>query len=105
MRPIKFRGKNADGTIYYGDLVTCYKNAVAIAFKNEDGDLTHAPVAPESVAQLVGYDEDGNEVYEGDELISNLNPDYVVKTYFSTFPEQDSATKPDTFVDWKLKKE
>ena len=47
MRPIKFRGKT---------------------FDDEIETLETIEVEPDSVAQLVGYDEDGNEVYEGDLL-------------------------------------
>lgn len=57
--PIKFRGlskysgKNVYGDFYHG------KKIVYV-------DLE--PVDPESVKQLVGYDKDGREVYEGDAL-------------------------------------
>ena len=58
MRPIKFRGKTFDDKLVYGDLIHVDENIFI--------DIT--PVKPESVAQLVGYDDDGNEVYEGDLL-------------------------------------
>ena len=60
MRTIKFHGKSKySGDIIFGDLIHVDEN---IYIENE-------PVYPESVAQLVGYDADGNEVYEGDQLI------------------------------------
>ena len=56
MRPIKFRGRNDSGKFVYGDL-THVANMVSIGGWHVD---------PDSIAQLVGYDKDGNEVYEGD---------------------------------------
>ena len=68
MRPIKFRGRSMlDGEWLYGDLIHGYANSLAIIGKTE----THC-VVPETVAQLVGYDKHGNEVYEDDELISDI---------------------------------
>ena len=60
MRTIKFRGKSKySDKIIYGDFF----------HGEEDFFVKYEPVYPESVAQLVGYDADGNEVYEGDQLI------------------------------------
>lgn len=70
MQKIKFRGISKDiGNFVYGDLVTYYKDSFVIAFKNDEGDVVHAPVESESVAQFCGYDKNGDEVYEGDETI------------------------------------
>lgn len=55
MREIKFRGETYLGKTVYGDLT-------------HNTYIGEEPVKPESVKQLVGYDEDGREVYEGDEL-------------------------------------
>ena len=59
--PIKFRGKRIDGNGYvYGDLEHKYSRDIWIdCFE----------VYPESVSQLVGYDVDGKELYEGDEVV------------------------------------
>ncbi len=68
--PIKFRGKRADGEYVYGDLIHRF---------TDDGEnfttatrLTNEVVAyyvdEDTVAQLVGYDAAGNELYEGDEV-------------------------------------
>ena len=76
MREIKFRGKKRDGDFVYGDLrhrvnvvgLRHRVNAVGI-WCRKNGQFGLYEVDPESVAQLIGYDKDGNEVYEGDALI------------------------------------
>ena len=72
--PIKFRGEYVRGeTKYYGDLVhDDYEQGTFIKYKVDSHFKKYEtmPVKPESVAQLVGYDKDGNEIYEGDKIIS-----------------------------------
>ena len=63
MRQIKFRGRDSRGNVFFG----CYDESTATI-----DDFEYAAchvVEPESVAQFVGLDADGNEVYEGDILI------------------------------------
>ena len=63
MRTIKFRGvKVSDGEYVYGDL------------SHDRGHIfiNDKRVKPESVAQLIGYDSNDEEVYEGDTL-SNIH--------------------------------
>lgn len=60
--PIKFRGVDTAGNYVYGGI-------------NEAGNgiiINNLPilVEPESVSQLVGYDRNGEEVYEGDTVIN-----------------------------------
>lgn len=62
-RPIKFRGHNYfTGELHYG-----------FYLEDEDGanilenNRTYL-VDPDTVAQLVGFDKNGREVYEGDQL-------------------------------------
>ena len=65
-RPIKFRGLGIDGeTYFYGDLYQRRKEVGIHCL--EDGGIFE--VKPETVAQLVGYDKDGREVYEGDVVV------------------------------------
>ena len=81
-RPIKFRGKRIDnGKFVYGWLIrkssrvgVHFNRHIAI-FNEWDSPINAVFVEPESVAQLVGYDANGNEVYEGDALIS-VDGDY-----------------------------
>lgn len=62
MRPIKFRGKRVNnGEFIYGQLTHVHPKFY----------VGGREVKPESVAQLVGYDCDGREVYEGDILVDD----------------------------------
>ena len=75
-RPIKFRGVNArTGEFVFGfyvedvDGVNIVENGYAYL------------VEPESVAQLVGYDVDGNEIYEGDWLVLKNGTEYQARLF------------------------
>lgn len=72
MRPIKFRGRGIDGVTYYGDLYHA-RREVGI---HVIGSGTFE-VDPDSVAQLVGYDKNGKEVYEGDTLIDDDGAEFI----------------------------
>lgn len=58
---IKFRGRRPGGELIYGSYVKGEKYSYII-----DTEHGQCIVEPESVAQLVGYDKNGDEVYEGD---------------------------------------
>lgn len=75
MRPIKFRGRVPDtdkldgGRIVYGSLVDYGEDAGLYRYWIHPiggGGRNYFPVDENSIAQLVGYDANGNEVYEGD---------------------------------------
>ena len=63
-RPIKFRGRTPEGQTVYGDFVH-YVPMSSFPGIIDDEDFYHE-VDPDSVAQLVGFDKHGCEVYEGD---------------------------------------
>lgn len=66
MKKIKFRGKSKQSDKFvYGDLT----HDIYCGFINTYIDCE--PVNSETVAQFIGYDSDGNEVYEGDCLMTN----------------------------------
>ena len=70
MRPVKFRGRDIDtGEFVYAELgeVSAKLNPEYLTFITDD---VHT-IAEDSIAQLVGYDCNGREVYEGDELTDN----------------------------------
>lgn len=78
-RPIKFRGRRIDnGEFVYGDLMHFQNGTVAIDVLK--GGIF--PVDPDTVAQLVGYDANGNEVYEGDIVLR-----YDSREEFAEAPE------------------
>ena len=62
-RPIKFRGRDLVGKMRFGH----YATTGGYPYIIEGG--VWCEVEPDSVAQLVGYDKNGAEVYEGDTVI------------------------------------
>lgn len=88
MRPIKFRGRVPDdqgidaSRIVYGSLVDHGESKYGYRYwiYPLEGDRNY-PVAPDTVAQLVGYDANGKEVYEGDTLIDELENEHIAEIY------------------------
>lgn len=76
MRPIKFRGRDINTDEYrYGDFVRYVPMSSFPGIVSEDGFVCE--VAPDTIAQLVGYDKDGKEVYEGDIVVEEFVDGYV----------------------------
>lgn len=90
MRQIKFRGKTLDGKIVFGYYVpTCPMSSFPGIV--DDMDYIHA-IEPDSIAQLVGHDKDGNEVYEGDILVREFyGKRYEYKAHLGSFATADDG--------------
>lgn len=63
--PIKFRAKDNAGKLVYGDVIHYPDGNIGICLSYGSVPVL---IDRDSVAQLVGYDAAGDEVYEGDEL-------------------------------------
>lgn len=81
--PIKFRGIMKKGLntnpkdvfvkgYYFKDIKGVDRIMVVV-----DGLPGNFPVEPDSVCQLIGYDENGKEIYEGDILIGEERSEYI----------------------------
>jgi len=67
-RPIKFRGRDIDtGEFVYAELgqVSAEISDEYLSFITDDMHLVDA----DTIAQLVGFDRNGREVYEGDTVV------------------------------------
>lgn len=86
MRDIKFRGRVPEndafdgGKTVYGYLVV-YDSGIYTHWLIRPNKERNCPVLPESVAQLVGYDSNGREVYEGDIVVDELTQEYTAEIY------------------------
>lgn len=100
MIPIKFRGIDAFGRYHYGDV--WQRNDGTVLFDRK----THVwiRVSPNSIAQLVGYDCDGNEVYEGDVLVLEHGGNIFEYTaHLNAFATADNGCYIVGFSNLKLK--
>lgn len=110
MRPIKFRGRIAKdhvenwkhGEIIYGSLMVFADDPIAGCthwiIDEKSKPYRNYPVDEDSIAQLVGYDKDGKEVYEGDVLTF----EYDGKHYEYTAGLQPFARNDDGLVHYKF---
>lgn len=85
-RRIKFRGrvvatdKLNSGQMVYGSYVEYSSGQWRYWIHPLDGEKNY-PVERDSVAQLIGLDADGNEVYEGDIIYLDIPEDNFYKEY------------------------
>ena len=78
MRTIKFRARDMNGHYVYG-LLTKKKirSSGEIRWAIATGNCSSAvPVNESSIAQLVGFDADGKEIYEGDIIIDERGTEW-----------------------------
>ena len=94
--PIKFRGTTVKyKEVVYGDLFHCDGKTfiMTLAIHNIAGtfETQSDEVNPDSVCQLVGYDANGNEVYEDDIVwdiqgtdseFVEINPNIRIENYY-----------------------
>ncbi|MBR1807252.1 MAG: hypothetical protein IJ774_12820 [Selenomonadaceae bacterium] len=83
-RPIKFRGRDMAGHFVFGLLTKKrIRSSGEIRFAIATGNCSAAetiPVNENSIAQLVGFDCDGREVYEGDTIVDDI-AEYVAHLF------------------------
>ena len=101
MRPIKFRGKDKDGNVHFGGLVLDDRREQKIynIVKCCGWCTAWAEVKPESIAQLVGYDERGREIYEGDEFTDPFDGKVFTAEIKARVQEKDGDTPSRDFFD------
>lgn len=94
MRQIKFRGKAVwGGKIVYGNLdYRESKYCTEYAIRGQNANSWHSPcwevvVKPETVAQLIAIDKNGNEVYEGDKVIRIAGEDFNPEKAFPFYAD------------------
>ena len=83
--PVKFRARDSRGNIFYGAY-----NAGYSMIDDFDYAAGYA-VESDTVAQLVGYDANGKEIYEGDPLISGDGTEYGTARLAPAFELAESA--------------
>ena len=106
--PIKFRGLTVGSfRTIYGVGVVYGKINPHTAYLIQD-DFTTEQVIFDSIKQLIGYDADGNEIYEGDRIIfcgnklvpfggkilfeiAELRTNYPLEKYTKYIPEDDNS--------------
>ena len=72
MREIKFRARALGmGFMVDGSLVERYSENGSKYYQIIDRYGDEYPVSTKSISQLCGYDANGNEVYEGDEVVAH----------------------------------
>lgn len=93
MRQIKFRGRDMNGHFVYGLLTKKrIRSSGEIRWAIATGNCSLAetvPVNENSIAQLVGLDCDGREIYEGD-LVSSACGTCVTAAIFSVPNDADA---------------
>lgn len=91
MRTIKFRGaRMSDGATIYG-----YYHVRA-----GDAYIDDWRVKPETVAQFVGFDANGDEVYEGDLVATDDGDEYEADLFESVWDDYDNLKSFDTEKGW-----
>ena len=105
--PIKFRGVGLrDGKYRYGWYSPITPIGKFPAILDEEG--YYSAVKADTVKQLVGYDAEGNEVYEGDELTDKFGHELTARIESiaeNTNPRKFFRASWGCNFDFKLKKQ
>lgn len=82
MRKIKFRAKTFYGNeVVYGDL---YHDNACLMIRTDDGKVyLDYYIRPSSIAQFVGYDKNGAEIYSDDKVIDLVSGEEI---FFKDLP-------------------
>lgn len=95
-RPIKFRWRDyKDGRIRYAYFFLDFGGKPRIHEGHIKEDLGIA-LDREWLAQLVGYDSAGNEIYEGDKVISEYGDEVVARLMDNLPPKAKLKLSEDT---------
>ena len=99
---IKFRGKGLkDKKLYYGSYVHTMSQSSFPAILDNGGFYNE--VDPDSIAQFVGYDVDGNEVYEGDKLVDSKDNEFIAELWAMGTNALDADSLENGIFKFKLK--
>ena len=94
--PIKFRAKSCEtGEYLYSSQVFQYEKDLSQGLIN--GEEVY------SINQLVGYDSEGQEVYEGDKLISDSGTEFTAELWAMGVNALDADAIEDGLFKFKLK--
>ena len=84
LESIKFRGKKLNGQYIYGWFAMKFNDNgdyVPVIIWDAENPAYYSEVEPNSVAQLIGYDSNGKEVYEGDKLVSAAGIEFIAELW------------------------
>ena len=102
MNIIKFRGKKRkDGKFIYGSYVHITPMSSFPSIIDNEG--FYEEVDPDSVAQFVGYDADGKEVYEGDKLVDSNGNEFFAELWAMGANTLDADVLENGIFKFKLK--
>lgn len=98
-RPIKFRGRTANGSLVFGNYCRTVFRDIGTTHTIMDEGGEEFTVAPESVAQLVGYDAHGREVYEGDTIVVACGTELAARVFDNITPNAKLKEAPNNAHD------
>ena len=102
MREIKFRGRDVEtGELVFGSLVEYEGGKYRFWINPLEGDRNY-PVEPDTVAQLIGVDKNGREIFEGDKITANGYPYTVIYKSLNWEMIPDNPAMLDLMLLWHV---